>query len=78
MYSHSYSRPSVANRPPVARVVVDSIERENDPLDVAGHYTGLGDVHFHDPRHTGNTLAATGGSTTRDSNAGATRRCVTR
>lgn len=28
--------------------------------------TGLGDVHFHDLRHTGNTLAATGGATTRE------------
>ncbi|MFF3057178.1 tyrosine-type recombinase/integrase [Streptomyces sp. NPDC057909] len=27
---------------------------------------GLGDVHFHDLRHTGNTLAATGGATTRE------------
>ncbi|MFF9864089.1 hypothetical protein ACF1G0_01465 [Streptomyces sp. NPDC013953] len=27
---------------------------------------GLGDVHFHDMRHTGNTLAATGGATTRE------------
>ncbi|WP_329526766.1 tyrosine-type recombinase/integrase [Streptomyces sp. NBC_01462] len=27
---------------------------------------GLGDVHFHDFRHTGNTLAATGGATTRE------------
>jgi integrase len=27
--------------------------------------TGLGDVHFHDLRHTGNTLAATGGATRR-------------
>ncbi|MFE4959491.1 site-specific integrase [Streptomyces sp. NPDC056653] len=26
----------------------------------------LGDVHFHDLRHTGNTLAATGGATTRE------------
>ncbi|MFE1430779.1 tyrosine-type recombinase/integrase [Streptomyces griseoaurantiacus] len=28
--------------------------------------SGLGDVHFHDLRHTGNTLAATGGATTRE------------
>ncbi|MFD0063259.1 tyrosine-type recombinase/integrase [Streptomyces sp. NPDC056690] len=28
--------------------------------------TGLGDVHFHDLRHTGNTLAATGGASTRE------------
>ncbi|MFB7367608.1 tyrosine-type recombinase/integrase [Streptomyces hydrogenans] len=28
--------------------------------------TGLRDVHFHDLRHTGNTLAATGGATTRE------------
>lgn len=28
--------------------------------------TGLGDVHFHDLRHTGNNLAATGGATTRE------------
>ncbi|WP_432753347.1 tyrosine-type recombinase/integrase [Streptomyces sp. JL2001] len=28
--------------------------------------TGLKDVHFHDLRHTGNTLAATGGATTRE------------
>lgn len=28
--------------------------------------TGLDDVHFHDLRHTGNTLAATGGATTRE------------
>lgn len=28
--------------------------------------TGLGDVHFHDLRHTANTLAATGGATTRE------------
>ncbi|MFJ8232439.1 tyrosine-type recombinase/integrase [Streptomyces sp. NPDC094448] len=28
--------------------------------------TGLGNVHFHDLRHTGNTLAATGGATTRE------------
>jgi integrase len=28
--------------------------------------TSLGDVHFHDLRHTGNTLAATGGATTRE------------
>ncbi|MFB6776447.1 tyrosine-type recombinase/integrase [Streptomyces sp. NPDC056352] len=28
--------------------------------------TGLGDVHFDDLRHTGNTLAATGGATTRE------------
>lgn len=28
--------------------------------------TALGDVHFHDLRHTGNTLAATGGATTRE------------
>ncbi|WP_329421435.1 site-specific integrase [Streptomyces sp. NBC_01693] len=28
--------------------------------------TGLVDVHFHDLRHTGNTLAATGGATTRE------------
>ncbi|MFD8324894.1 tyrosine-type recombinase/integrase [Streptomyces lydicus] len=27
---------------------------------------GLSDVHFHDLRHTGNTLAATGGATTRE------------
>jgi hypothetical protein len=27
---------------------------------------GLGDVHFHDLRHTGNTLAATGGASTRE------------
>ncbi|MGW1087742.1 tyrosine-type recombinase/integrase [Streptomyces sp. NPDC002596] len=27
---------------------------------------GLGDVYFHDLRHTGNTLAATGGATTRE------------
>ncbi|MER5462023.1 tyrosine-type recombinase/integrase [Streptomyces sp. NPDC002668] len=27
---------------------------------------GLEDVHFHDLRHTGNTLAATGGATTRE------------
>ncbi|MEU8983975.1 tyrosine-type recombinase/integrase [Streptomyces sp. NPDC048309] len=27
---------------------------------------GLDDVHFHDLRHTGNTLAATGGATTRE------------
>ncbi|MET8646110.1 tyrosine-type recombinase/integrase [Streptomyces sp. NPDC004074] len=27
---------------------------------------GLGDVRFHDLRHTGNTLAATGGATTRE------------
>jgi integrase len=28
--------------------------------------TGLGDVHFHDLRHTGNNLAATGGASTRE------------
>ncbi|MGI5511177.1 tyrosine-type recombinase/integrase [Streptomyces sp. CA-106131] len=28
--------------------------------------TGLGGVRFHDLRHTGNTLAATGGATTRE------------
>ncbi|MFF3326830.1 tyrosine-type recombinase/integrase [Streptomyces sp. NPDC002889] len=28
--------------------------------------TGLDDVHFHNLRHTGNTLAATGGATTRE------------
>ncbi|WP_308368170.1 tyrosine-type recombinase/integrase [Streptomyces sp. ISL-36] len=28
--------------------------------------TGRGDVHFHDLRHTGNTLAATGGATTHE------------
>ncbi|MEV6696878.1 hypothetical protein AB0M68_06845 [Streptomyces sp. NPDC051453] len=28
--------------------------------------TGLGDVHFHDLRHTGNILAATGGASTRE------------
>ncbi|MFI9355633.1 tyrosine-type recombinase/integrase [Streptomyces lydicus] len=27
---------------------------------------GLSDVHFHGLRHTGNTLAATGGATTRE------------
>ncbi|MEU4085307.1 tyrosine-type recombinase/integrase [Streptomyces aureus] len=27
---------------------------------------GLGDVHFHDLRHTGNALAASGGATTRE------------
>ncbi|MGA5194680.1 hypothetical protein [Streptomyces exfoliatus] len=28
--------------------------------------TGLGDVHVHDLLHTGNSLAATGGATTRE------------
>lgn len=44
-----------------AQHLAEFIDRVHD-----SRSSGLGDVHFHDLRHTGNTLAATGGATTRE------------
>ncbi|NMI58014.1 site-specific integrase [Streptomyces sp. RLA2-12] len=59
--------PSKASRSRIAKTsAMRSLTSSGVSQATAVDSTGLGDVHFHDLRHTGNTLAATGGATTRE------------
>lgn len=46
--------------------IPDDLLQPDDRLEAPVEAAGLGDVHFHDLRHTGNTFAAASGAGIKD------------